>query len=140
MIQYTLKDTKIRVGLETAFPNFDKDLQAACEDEFGDGFDYVSVTLCDSEGVFRDCNVNIDKGAICVKDVYSPYEWNNYPAVTPPQNLMMRIEGLYIKRPELKYYGALVYLKGAWHFADTSEVADNVTVERFRPWDEEAAK
>lgn len=63
------------------------------------------------------------------------------PKVTPPEGVLMRIEGQYAKRPELEYYGALMYLEGAWHFADTVEIADNVIVERFRPWnDEEAAK
>lgn len=137
MIQYTLMDTEIRVGLETAFPNFDRDLQDACKKEFYDLSDYVRVTITDSKDIFVGRKVLINKNAICAKKVFDPNKWNNYPEVTPPGGVLMRAEGHYAKRPGLKYYGALVYFEGAWHFADTSEIADNVVVERFRLWDDE---
>lgn len=140
MIRYELKDKERQAALEKMLPGFGEDLQKACEDDFDDGFNHVCVQLSAGSDVFYYGTVDIRKAAICTKEVYDPHAWNNYPEVTPPEGVLMRIEGQYAKRPELEYYGALVYLEGAWHFADTSEIADNVIVERFRPWDEESAK
>lgn len=140
MIRYTLEDKGRQEGLEKAFPGFGEDLQAAGEREFDDRYDYVEVPLSDCGGVLGDYTLPIAKTAIRTEEVYDPHAWNNFPQVTPPEGVPMRVEGQYAKRPELEYYGALMYLEGAWHFADTVEIADNVIVERFRPWDEESAK
>ena len=141
MIRYELKDKERQAALEKIFPGFGEDLQAACEDEYGDSTRYVEMQLSDCNGIFFNDESVINKDAITTKEVYDPHAWNDYPNVTPPEGVLMRIEGQYAKRPELEYYGALMYLEGAWHFADTVEIADNVIVERFRPWnDEEAAK
>lgn len=140
MIRYELKDKERHAALEKMFPGFGEDLQTACEDDFDNGFNHVCVQLSAGSDVFYFGTVDIRKTAIRMEEVYDPKSWNNYPEVTPPEGVLMRIEGQYAKRPELEYYGALMYLEGAWHFADTVEIADNVIVERFRPWDEESAK
>nr|DAF76022.1 MAG TPA: hypothetical protein [Caudoviricetes sp.] len=140
MKRYELKDKELQTALEKAFPGFGEALQASCENTFDDITNYVEVSLDKCYSIlFRD-KIDICKSAITTKEVYDPHAWNNFPQVTPPEGVPMRVEGQYAKRPELEYYGALVYLEGAWHFADTSEIADNVIVERFRPWDEESAK
>lgn len=141
MIRYELNDKKRQAALEKVFPGFGRALQVACKNEFDDEFSHVCVQLNLDGDVFYDDEVCVKKSAIRAKRAYDPHAWNDYPNVTPPEGVLMRIEGQYAKRPELEYYGALMYLEGAWHFADTVEIADNVIVERFRPWnDEEAAK
>ena len=146
MIRYELKDKERQAALEKALPVFKKMLQHACENhrpEYFDEHKSVAVFYSTIDGTWGsgEWMIELPTDDIEVIKEYDPNKWNNYPEVTPPEGVLMRIEGQYAKRPELEYYGALMYLEGAWHFADTVEIADNVIVERFRPWnDEEAAK
>ncbi len=145
MIRYELKDKERQAALEKALPVFKKMLQHACENhrpEYFDEHKSVAVFYSTVDGTWGsgEWMIELPTDDIEVIKEYDPNKWNNYPEVTPPEGVLMRIEGQYDKRPELEYYGALMYLEGAWHFADTSEIADNVIVERFRPWDEEDAK
>lgn len=146
MIRYELKDKERQAALEKALPVFKKMLQHACENhrpEYFDEHKSVAVFYSTVDGAWGsgEWMIELPTDDIEVIKEYDPNKWNNYPEVTPPEGVLMRIEGQYAKRPELEYYGALMYLEGAWHFADTVEIADNVIVERFRPWnDEEAAK
>ena len=146
MIRYELKDKERQAALEKALPVFKKMLQHACENHRPKYFDEhksVAVFYSTVDGTWGsgEWMIELPTDDIEVIKEYDPNKWNNYPEVTPPEGVPMRIEGQYAKRPELEYYGALMYLEGAWHFADTVEIADNVIVERFRPWnDEEAAK
>lgn len=146
MIRYELKDKERQAALEKALPVFKKMLQHACENhrpEYFDEHKSVAVFYSTVDGTWGsgEWMIELPTDDIEVIKEYDPNKWNNYPEVTPPEGVLMRIEGQYAKRPELEYYGALMYLEGAWHFADTVEIADNVIVERFRPWDdEEAAK
>ncbi len=145
MIRYELKDKERQTALEKALPVFKKMLQHACENhrpEYFDEHKSVAVFYSTVDGTWGsgEWMIELPTDDIEVIKEYDPNKWNNYPEVTPPEGVLMRIEGQYAKRPELEYYGALMYLEGAWHFADTVEIADNVIVERFRPWDEESAK
>lgn len=142
MIRYKLKDRELQAAYEKCLKDFDHHLQIACE-----GFDDEEETvvlhhLCKmTDKPLIAWELTISKKEIEPVEVYDPKKWNSYPEVTPPEGVLMRIEGQYAKRPELEYYGALMYLEGAWHFSDTVEIVDNVIVERFRPWnDEESAK
>lgn len=140
MIKYTLKNTRIRVGLELAFPSFDKALQTACEKEFDDTSEYVRVPLDDDEDVFVEHQVKIRKSAIHAKAMYNPYEWNEYPNVTPPGSVLMQVEGHY-KGGHREFKGSLVFSQGNWFpFLFATKTAEDIVVERFRPWDREAAK
>lgn len=145
MIRYELKDKERQAALEKALPVFKKMLQHACENhrpEYFDEHKSVAVFYSTVDGTWGsgEWMIELPTDDIEVIKEYDPNKWNNYPEVTPPEGALMRVEGQYAKRPELEYYGALMYLEGAWHFADTVEIADNVIVERFRSWDEEAAK
>lgn len=139
MIKYTLKNTRIRVGLELAFPSFDKALQTACEKEFDDTSEYVRVPLDDDEDVFVEHQVKIRKSAIHAKAMYNPYEWNEYPNVTPPEKVWMRIE-MISQDGRIKTRDVAFYRAGRWckFPLDNGEVILGRL--RFRPWDEEAAK
>ena len=135
MTRYELKDKDKQAKYLAVFPDFLTALTNAMNHRDPDAR-WVSVQSGEYE-----YSVNVYPEEVETFAEYDPHAWNDYPNVTPPEGVLMRIEGQYAKRPELEYYGALMYLEGAWHFADTVEIADNVIVERFRPWnDEEAAK
>lgn len=70
---------------------------------------------------------------------YDPCAWNNYPEVTPPEKVWMRIEML-SQDGGIKPRDVAFYMAGLWCTfpLDNGEVILGRL--RFRPWDEEAAK
>lgn len=140
-MRYELKDKERQAALEKALPGFTEALKRAyecSEDGLKGNSRMVSSRFAENPEPFNwEWAISLPTADLEIIEEYDPHAWNNYPKVTPPEGVLMRIEGQYAKRPELEYYGALMYLEGAWHFADTVEIADNVIVERFRPWDDE---
>ena len=67
---------------------------------------------------------------------YNPYGWNEYPDVTPPENVLMRIE----LEDEFKnvYHESGIFKNGLWY----SEIngmpheEHGIDVLRFRPWED----
>ena len=139
MIRFELKNKEQQDILEKAFPGFGRDLQAACDGQFDDEFSYVRVRFSRGDGIFYDGGLSIKKSVIHTKMVYDPNAWNNYPEVTPPEKVWMRIEMLSqdggIKTRDVAFYKA-----GRWckFPLDNGEVILGRL--RFRPWDEEDAK
>lgn len=133
---YELKDKERQAALEKMLPGFGEDLQKACEDDFDDGFNHVCVQLSAGSDVFYYGTVDIRKAAICTKEVYDPHAWNNYPEATPPEGVLMRIEGRDDDDDAFHFSG---YFKNKmWVDEYGYALATNIyTVERFRPWDEE---
>jgi hypothetical protein len=68
---------------------------------------------------------------------YDPHKWNEYPEVTPPEGVLMRVECRDGRKACAKYRlfiegGSWCDVNGgAWPEAYSQSVA------RFRPWDEE---
>lgn len=62
--------------------------------------------------------------------VYNPDDWNNYPEVTPPDGVLMRVE----TEDDVKVCGYFDYLDGCWHYSDGTPF-DIENVKRFRPWE-----
>lgn len=139
MIRYELKDKEKQSAFEKILPGFGDDLQAACDEQFDDEFSHVCVQLNHGGGVFYDGEVSIKKSAICTKEVYDPDAWNNYPEVTPPEKVWMRIEMLSqdggIKTRDVAFYKA-----GRWSKFPLDDGEVILGGLRFRPWDEETAK
>ena len=139
MIRYELKNRERQEAFEKAFPGFGRALQNACDGQFDDKSGYVRVRFSRVEDTFYDGGLSIKKAAICTKEVYDPDAWNNYPEVTPPEKVWMRIEMLSqdggIKTRDVAFYKA-----GRWckFPLDNGEVILGRL--RFRPWDEESAK
>lgn len=137
MIRYTLEDKGRQEGLEKAFPGFGEDLQAAGEREFDDRYDYVEVPLSDCGGVLGDYTLPIAKTAIRTEEVYDPHAWNNFPQVTPPEGVPMRVEGHY-KASGFTFSTAMCYQFGKWYPLITVSIPlSDLTIDRFRPWDED---
>lgn len=67
---------------------------------------------------------------------YNPHAWNNYPEVTPPYDVMMRIK---MKNGYLRA-GYLKKLRDGDTWVNPNGVlmcnAENAEIELFRPWDD----
>lgn len=61
---------------------------------------------------------------------YNPDDWNNYPEVTPPEGVLMRVE----TEDDFKICGYFDYLDNCWHYSDGTPF-DIENVKRFRPWE-----
>lgn len=140
MIRYELKDKERQAALEKALPGFSKDIQAACEDEFGDSFSYVRVLFSTDDEVFHNCQTLILKSAISAKKEYDPKKWNGYPEVTPPEDIPLRCEG-HDRDTGRPFRAILRYLDGGFCFDSTVRhyrtIFPDMVIDRFRPWDEE---
>ena len=138
MIRYELKDKERQAVLEKAWPGFTEALQKYCKDQFNDPTDFVNATLRNGTGGVTECIVCIQKNAIHVKEAYDLSHWNNYPEVTPPVGVPMRIE--YVTSQG--HIGGILafYLGGKWHRCTPNGSKSFLTldrdVKRFRPWDD----
>lgn len=94
--------------------------------QFGAGFS-------DGQGHFRQYQIAILFKDLILEKTYDPHGWNDFPAVTPPEGRLMRVEY------ENKYGGkrkvCANFVDGEWVSFDgyTFEEVDNI---RFRPWEE----
>lgn len=135
MKQYKLKEADRQKALEKALPGFTLELQRACEHEFADPFDYVNIT--NEEGGW---SLRLHK--ILIKEViqYDPNAWNNYPEVTPPEKVKMRVEIIF-RNPqpgELMAYSGCAVFNGSY-FVDSNTQkgirVNDLDDVRFRPWE-----
>lgn len=67
---------------------------------------------------------------------YNPHGWNNFPEVTPPENVRMRVEFNYKDEPEKTYHACFYFFSGKWYW-DTCKysIASSIVNIRFRPWE-----
>lgn len=64
---------------------------------------------------------------------YDPHQWNSYPEVTPPENVLMRVEC------DGNMHTALIYKGNRWQFEsgeDFHGFERIYKVKRFRPWED----
>ena len=141
MIRYALKNRERQAAWEKAFPGFGDALQAACDEQFDDKFSYVRVRLTCARILYCDGMLDIKKKAIRTKEGYDPHAWNNYPEVTPPEDISLRCEG-HDRDPGRPFRAILRYLDGGFCFDSTDprlyrSLFPGMVIDRFRPWDEE---
>lgn len=72
---------------------------------------------------------------------YNPHAWNNYPEVTPPEDISLRCEG-HDRDTGRPFRAILRYLDGGFCFDSTDprlyrSLFPGMVIDRFRPWDEE---
>lgn len=130
MKRYELKEADRQKALEKALPGFTLELQRACKNEFADPFDHVNIT--NEEGGW---SLHLHK--ILIKEVisYDPNAWNNYPEVTPPEDVLMRVECKNGKRACAKFH--TFSDGGCWCDPNGAAwpLAYSEGVKRFRPWE-----
>lgn len=64
---------------------------------------------------------------------YDPYGWNEWPKVTPPEGVLMRLE--YNDQIGAKRKACATYFNGEWISFDGFKIEPRNA--RFRPWEEE---
>lgn len=80
-------------------------------------------------------SVILDKNETYELAKYNPNNWNNYPDVTPPEGVLMRIETKG-GRKFCGYYHTFAE-GGCWCYQDGTvcSEATSKSVERYRPWE-----
>lgn len=67
---------------------------------------------------------------------YDPHGWNEYPAVTPPEGVLMRVEFIF---DGILRRNCSTFEKGAWRITKSGDPSYDITldnVKRFRPWED----
>ena len=66
---------------------------------------------------------------------YNPKDWNNYPDVTPPEGVLMRVEFIY---DGILRRNCAIFENGAWYIAADRKALYDFTIDnvkRYRPWE-----
>ena len=67
---------------------------------------------------------------------YNPNGWNEYPAVKPPEGVLMRVEFIF---DGILRRNCSTFEKGAWRITKSGDPSYDITldnVKRFRPWED----
>lgn len=135
-----LKDRELERVLEKySDGNFVKALNLAIEPDWIDVANVVTVEFERkfwSRGYTNDLSFRTDE----LEEVpeYNKHAWNNYPEVTPPEGVLMRVE---IDSNGILLRNCAIFSGADWRItSDGSAVyADGYTldnVKRFRPWED----
>ena len=128
-MKYVLKDQELQKKLEDLCGK-------ECVEEAlrkGDVEDGI-LTFCADISDASYVEVNVALKDIEAIEEYDPSEWNNFPAVTPPENVWMRIE---FDNPDgrvFRYVARYVEDDGEYYWIDQS--MNEIDVSRFRPWED----
>ena len=143
MKRYELKDKERQAALEKALPEFKEALQRTYEKYGLEYFDEnKSVTVHHyAAGVTwgsGEWMIALPTDDIEVIEEYNPKGWNDYPEVTPPERVLMQIEGHDDDGDAFHFSG---YFRNKLWVDEYSYALPKIyTVERFRPWDEKEDK
>ena len=127
MKRYELKDKEKQRMLEKLLPDFDQKLRWAYSEgmnrEMGGVDDLVTIRIH-----FRLDDVEL-------VEAYDPNKWNNYPEVTPPEEVPLYVEASWFCGSVLR--GKLVFKHGEWFFPSGEPFISGASVTRFRAQKEE---
>lgn len=133
-MEYKLKNKEFEDSLNKFVCGFNESFQRDCTEQYDDRFDFVKVYLENSPIE----SININKSYICECPEYNPNTWNEYPKVTPPEGVIMRVEaGINGDRRNIKT--SAIFVCGKWCEPnikrDPSVIGSWIT--RFRPWEDD---
>lgn len=136
MSRFKLKDRERQKAYETWLRDFDHHLQIACEG-FDDEEDTVVLHhLCKmTDKPLIAWELTISKTEIEDTERYNPNRWNEYPKVTPPEGVWMRVETRDACGGVVR--GVFMYANGAWRRSAFTDPQNEIKAARFRPWDDE---
>lgn len=146
-MRYELKDKERQAALEKALPGFKEALQRACA--HGDG--KLEVNACVGIEHFQvsapwckdEWTLALPTADLEAIEEYDPTKWNEYPQVTPPEGVPMRIEYTVPLMTVFQRGGIAVFENGHWYECTPdgrhkiSQFKNGRRVVRFRPWDDE---
>ena len=127
MTRYIFTDSYRRFEYCAIWPDFEEQLQAACEKTFTPG-GQIFVQTGDGS------RIRINSDDIMTSEDYNPHGWNTFPDVIPPEGVHMRCE---CSGKRGTYCFAAYYRQGNWRPLMGNK---DLTPERFRPWDDEENK
>lgn len=142
MTKYFLKDRLLQSKLDNlSNGEFSKWLS--------EQFDITMIGDCIVFELMKDAAIELSvfvrPEAVEVIPEYTPDDWNSYPAVTPPEGVLMRVEARYgFDDSGATYRTCAIFENGAWRSESDGKAAidhngfydvtlDNV--KRFRPWE-----
>lgn len=141
MKRYVLKDKVLFDWLCENSDDFNKEFQKACAQGFENNWSFICLSfLSNKNSVLMEDEVELafKKTAIEFEEVYDPHAWNNFPEITPPEDVLMRVE--------IDANGILLRNCAAFSGADWRITADGSAiysdgyildnVKRFRPWED----
>jgi hypothetical protein len=136
MTKYRLRDQELQKKLdEISDGDFSRQIEGNLQNIKGRGTTDADYRLFFGELPGRYEIVNrfsmlLYEHEIEVFEEYDPNDWNNFPKVTPPDSVLMRVE----TEGGRKFCGYFDYLDNCWHYSDGTPF-DIENVKRFRPWE-----
>lgn len=131
MIRYELKDKERQAALEKALPGFRETLRyPETEGQMLEFTHWGSSEDWEDD----DWALSIHRNQLNEVVEYDPKGWNDYPEVTPPERVLMQVEGVDVEGVRL--HRAAYYECKCWRW-ETGPLMADVQVKRFRPWDDE---
>lgn len=130
MTKYRLKDQDLQRHLDAISNGAFSECLKANLHFFEDGV--TRINFGKNFGYASQFSVLILKDEFEALPEYNPNDWNNYPDVTPPENIPMRVEFIWNDGARGKCCG--VYRKGVWSNSEDRD-CEIENVKRFRPWE-----
>ena len=132
-----LKDRELEKQLIAIDSNFCVRLHNTCEREFRDEKDenkQVDVLFSTSNQLLG--RLYFKRKMIEDVPEYDPNKWNEYPDVTPPEGILMRVETVCGK---CAYKKCAIFDEGTWKNEREGKPTGLLLgeVKRFRPWSED---
>ena len=135
MIRYELKDKERQAAFEKVFPGFGRLLNEACAVCPADTVVHISSHGVAGQDFPHFYELSFPRSIIEEVVAYNPKGWNNYPEVTPPEGVWMRVETWSACGAVIR--GVFMYANGAWRRGAYADPQNEIKAARFRPWDEE---
>lgn len=128
-----LKDCELEEKLIEIFPNF---VQILNEEKKKISCFEVEVTIPLKNDDFSFGGIWFPLSQLKENEEYNPDDWNRFPQVTPPNNVLMRLEVFRVTPHSQKtYHNAAIFSGGRWRYGKNYiEIKDGDDV-RFRPWE-----
>lgn len=132
-----LKDRELEEKLIAIDPEFLKGLNGAVDDFLCD-FSYLDTNKT-IKFMFQKADLTeLGELYFSFSDLeeipeYNPNDWNEFPAVTPPEGVVMRVISIF---GQCAYRECAIFDEGAWKNERDGKPTDFLlgAVKRFRPW------
>lgn len=138
-----LKDRRLEKQLKKIVPNLNSLIERALDEQPCEYYFCVQFNRVVDGKVLEDCRLWFYKWEIVEIKSYDPYDWNEYPEITPPENTIFRVE-IETERTITRCLGrtesgsSILYMYeeyNGWINVDSFKENDEKII-RFRPWED----
>lgn len=135
-MKYRLKDKKLQAEYDKLHPDFSRRLSHEVMEARKSGIKYVGVFLFpqNSWAVFKLSEIEAITESACK---YNEHAWNEFPDVTPPEGVWMRVE--WFDTYGNIHLGVAKYVAICDSWRDHVWIGDRDIIHRvfrFRPWED----